>query len=350
MRICYFVPRCTPDNSHGRYVVELASRLGHEHAVRVYSGAIWPPLRSNAQCRQVPVPVRPAAVRLAALWVSSLLASEGRAADIVHVQGADAPFGNVVTAHSCNPAQRVAAGLNTPPLRRLNYKLGAIAERYCLSKPSTVALIAVSQKVKEALEREYEIGDNRITVIHHGVDSVAFHPMTRDRQRSAARAQLRFGADDFVVAFVGGDYRLKGLESLIEAARQLPRTLKILTAGVLIDARLRSLILEDGLGERVIFLGQVSDVATSLFAAADCFVLPTRYDTFSLATLEAMASGLPVVVSRAAGVAELLTPDFDSLVLEDPSNVPALIQCLRSLLQDPTLRARLGDNARKTAE
>jgi glycosyltransferase involved in cell wall biosynthesis len=350
MRISFFVPRCTPDNSHGRYVVELATRLGPEHNVRVYSGVIWPPLRSVAHCRRVPVPVRPALARLATLWLSSLLAPEGRAAEIVHVQGADAPFGNVVTAHSCNPAQRAAAGLGAPLWRRLNYKLGAMAEKYILSKPSTAAIIAVSQKVKNELEREYGIEGHRISVIHHGVDSVVFHPTTRERRRAEVRQRLRLAPNDFVVAFVGGDYRLKGLESLIAAARQLPRSLKILTAGVRVDARLRSLMEENDLSDRITFLGQVSDVATSLFAGADCFALPTRYDTFSLATLEAMASGLPVIVTRAAGVAELLRADHDSLILNDPADVGGLVHCLRLLLQDAALRARLGSNARRTAE
>jgi UDP-glucose:(heptosyl)LPS alpha-1,3-glucosyltransferase len=225
-----------------------------------------------------------------------------------------------------------------------------MAEKYSLSKPSTAAIIAVSQKVKNELEREYGIEGHLISVIHHGVDPVAFHPTTRERRRAEIRQKLRFAPDDFVVAFVGGDYRLKGLESLIDAARQLPRSLKILTAGVQVDARLRSLIEEDGLRDRITFLGHVNDVATSLFAGADCFALPTRYDTFSLATLEAMASGLPVIVTQAAGVSELLNTHHDSLVLNDPADVAALVQCLRLLLQDGTLRARLGANARETAE
>ena len=350
MRISYFVPKCTPDNSHGRYVVELASRLGTGHAVRVYSGAFWPPLESVAQCRVVPVPVRPAIARLASLWMSSLLAPEGRAADIVHVQGADAPFGNVVTAHSCNPAQRAAAGPAVPLLRRFNYQLGAILEKYCLSKASTAAIIAVSQKVKDELEREYAIEASRISVIHHGVDCVSFHPDTRQRLRPPVRHGLQLAPEDFVVAFVGGDYRLKGLESLIEAIRRLPRQVKILAAGVRMDARLRSLIASDGLGERVKLLGHVDNVATSLLAASDCFALPTRYDTFSLATLEAMATGLPVVVTRAAGVAELLTTGHDSLVLSDPSDLTGLVNCLERLFLDARLRASLGANARHTAE
>jgi len=350
MRISFFVPRCTPDNSHGNYVVQLSKRLEPEHKVSVYSGAFWPPLRSVARCHFVAVPVRPAVVRLGTLWVSSVFASEGRAADIVHVQGADAPVGNVVTAHSCNPAQRRAAGPNAPFLRRLNYALGSAAEKYCLAKHSTRSIIAVSQKVKDEIVREYGIDGHRVVVIHHGVDGVAFHPVNRERKRASVRSRLMLNPDHFVVAFVGGDYRLKGLDSLIEAARRLPPSVRIVTAGVRMDAGLKALLRDDRLDGRVTLLGHVDDVAASLYAAADCFALPTRYDTFSLATLEAMASGLPVVVSRAAGVSELLSPDHDSLLLDDPADVEGLAVRLRRLLDDAALRVRLGTNARTTAE
>src|SRR5690349_22669196 len=147
MRISFFVPRCTPDNSHGRYVIELAKRLGSECRVTVYAGAFWPLLRPGVHCRFLPVPTRPALARLAALWATSVLAVKRRPADIVHVQGADAPVGNVVTAHFCNGAARVAyqgVGL----FGRFNSAIGAAAEKYCMSKPTTRSVIAVSQKVK----------------------------------------------------------------------------------------------------------------------------------------------------------------------------------------------------------
>src|SRR5947209_4782275 len=102
MRISFFVPRCTPDNSHGRYVIELARRLGREHSITVNAGAFWPPLRSVARCISLPVPNRPAIARLAALWTTSVVTARRQVADIVHVQGADAPVGNIVTAQYCN--------------------------------------------------------------------------------------------------------------------------------------------------------------------------------------------------------------------------------------------------------
>jgi len=283
------------------------------------------------------------------MWTASVVAARRQPADIVHIQGADAPIGNVVTAHCCNSVMRVAAGDGARLHRRVNYAIGAGAERYCMTKASTRRIIAVSQRVKGEIEGAYSVAPQRIVVIPNGVDAETFHPRHRAGSRMLVRERLGVTLDQFLVLFVGGDYRLKGLAALLEAARRVARAIRVLAVGVRPDAALVQLVREKDLQRMVTFLGNTTDVA-SLYAAADCFALPTRYDTFSLATLEAMASGLPVIVSRAAGVSELLSPGRDSLILEDPNDVDALTQGLERLVQDEGLRSRLGVEARKTAE
>ena len=349
MRISFFIPRCTPDNSHGRYVVELAKRLGGEHHVAVYSGAFWPPLRSVVRCRRLPAVNRPALARLATLWTASVLVNKRWPSDIVHIQGADAPVGSVVTAHFCNRAMLASGDHSLGLYRRLNYTIGAAAEKYCMSKLSTRRIIAVSQQVKGEIEREYGVDPKKIVVIHHGVDAVAFHPQHRNRCRAQVRNRLGLSGDEFVALFVGGDYRRKGLVQVLEAMARVPGAVRVLAVGVKTDATLARLVRQNGGHRCVTLLGHSGDMPP-LYAAADCFVLPTRYDTFSLATLEAMASGLPVIVSRAAGVTEILSPDRDCLILGDPNDVDVLAQHLTRLTQDEMLRSRLGGEARKTAE
>jgi UDP-glucose:(heptosyl)LPS alpha-1,3-glucosyltransferase len=92
-----------------------------------------------------------------------------------------------------------------------------------------------------------------------------------------------------------------------------------------------------------------SDIAP-YYAAADCFALPTSYDTFSLVTLEAMASGLPVIVSRAAGISELLADGVNALLLQTPTDVVELAGCLGRLIDDHALRRELADKGRLVAE
>src|SRR5215831_3405882 len=102
MRITYFLPRCTPENSHGRYVIELLSRLRSGNQVTVYSSRFWEPVKSWVRCRRLPLLHRPALARIGTLWAESIISVDRFSSDIVHIQGADAPVGNVVTAHFCN--------------------------------------------------------------------------------------------------------------------------------------------------------------------------------------------------------------------------------------------------------
>lgn len=349
MRISYFAPRCTPDSSHGRYVIELARRFGPAHSVTVYSGVFWPPLATFAKCRRLPVPGRPALARLVALWATSTVASKTRRADILHNQGADAPIGNVVTAQFCSRTMKGIAGRGSGMIRKLNYAVGEAAEQYCMTKPSTRRIIAVSRSVKNEIEREYGVDPSKVVVIHHGVDLNAFNPALKAKWRALVRNRLLLREDEFVVLFVGGDYRRKGLLSLVRAVSALESAVKVVAVEVKPDHSLLEILKRERLEHLVSFVDSTSDIAP-LYAAADCFALPTRYDTFSMATLEAMAMGLPVVVSREAGVTELVTSGRDCLVLEDSSDVSVLAQLLTRLAEDDALRSQLGTEARKTAE
>jgi len=348
MRISFFLPRCTPENSHGRYVIELAKRLRGDNQVSVYAGAFWPPFRSMVQCHFLPVPNRPSIARLAALWAASVVAVRRRRADIIHTQGADAPFGNVVTAQFCNAVMQGAPGYGTGLYRRINYAIGAAAERHCMGKASTRRIIAISRQVKSDIEREYRIEPHKVVIVPHGVDLEGFNPRDRLRWRGPARDRLGLGKDEFVVLFVGGDYRRKGLVPLLAAAMRLRTRVKVLAVGVRPDRELAQYVRQNNLSHLVQFLQTTVDLA-SLYAAVDCYALPTRYDTFSMATLEAMASGLPVCVSRAAGITERLTDGLDCLLLDDPGDVEAIARHLERLA-DMELRVALGQQARKTAE
>jgi len=348
MRISYFVPRCTPDNSHGRYIIELASRFGSEHDVTINAGVFWPPLRSRVRCRFLPVPNRPALIRLGALWLTSNIARDRKRSDIVHVNGADAPVGNVVTAQCCNAVMR-NAGHKPGFIRKLNYAVGVPAEKYCMTKESTKRVIAISNQVKNEIVKAYEVDPSRISVVYHGVDLDLFNPQHRAQARQSVRMQMGIGPEEFLVVFVGGDYRLKGLVPLLEATQRVGGRIKILGVGIEPDSELRALVAANGYRDLVKFVPNTPRIA-ELYSAGDCYVLPTLYDTFSMATLEAMACGLPVIVSRKAGITELLSSTRDCFILEDPQDTHSLAGFIERLVRDETLRSRMGSEARRTAE
>ena len=171
-------------------------------------------------------------------------------------------------------------------------------------------------------------------------------PRTRS-DKSQARARLGLPAAGFCLLFVGNDYRKKGLQTLLQALVQLPADAVLAVVGnpAHIPA-FREQAQSSGLAERVFFLGSLKDVGPA-YEAADCLVHPTLEDTFAMVVLEAMAHGLPVVVSgpRYCGIAGLLQHGVNAMILDDPRNVPRLTQALLDVLSRPTLVDRLVQGA-----
>lgn len=163
-------------------------------------------------------------------------------------------------------------------------------------------------------------------------------------QRTARKA-LGLPVDGFCILLVGNDFRKKGLPCLLRALQLLPPQCHVAVVGnpaqiPLVEPELDRLNIVD----RVFFLGAMASVQ-SAYQAADCLAHPTLEDTFAMVVLEAMAHGVPVVVSRAeyCGIAELLQDGDNALVLHDPHDSGALAQVLLRLSADAVLSARLSE-------
>jgi UDP-glucose:(heptosyl)LPS alpha-1,3-glucosyltransferase len=211
-------------------------------------------------------------------------------------------------------------------------------------------IIANSCMSRDGILRYYPMPPERVVVAYNGVDADRFSPLQRGHFREQRRAALGIGPEDFFVLFVGAGFARKGLMPLLAAVSTLqgrgirPR---LVVVGAGRSGAWRSRAARLGLAERVTFVGPVPD-PESYYAAADALALPTFFDPFANVTLEAMASGLPVVTSRRNGAAEILHTGVDGLVVDAADDVAGLSDALASL-QDPTRRAVMGERARETA-
>jgi glycosyltransferase involved in cell wall biosynthesis len=170
--------------------------------------------------------------------------------------------------------------------------------------------------------------------------------VSMDRKREA-RAGLGLPAQGTCLLFVGNDYRKKGLQALLQAMTQLPGDVVLAVVGNPAHiAEFRALAEALKLGSRVFFLGALKDVSPA-YEAADILVHPTFEDTFAMVVLEAMAHGLPVVVSgpKYCGIAGLLAQGANALLLDDPRNAGELARVLGDLLGQPALRETLSEGA-----
>lgn len=205
-------------------------------------------------------------------------------------------------------------------------------ERESFAPDASRRIVAVSHRVKEEVVRHYGVPPEKIAVIHNGVDANEFKPSAEARR--LIRNQLGLEEADYTLLFVGSGFKRKGLEFAAAAVDRVPSA-RLVVVG---EGRARA-------HPRVLFLGRRTDVS-HLYAAADAFIFPTLYDPFPNAALEAMASGIPIIVSRIAGVSEIVSDD--SIVVGEPRNVEELVGAVRRL-EDPELRRRMGEAARRKA-
>ena len=227
--------------------------------------------------------------------------------------------------------------------RKLYYSLVIWLERRAYRR-SSIKLILIARKTAAALARFYGRRDH-FPIIYLGLDHRVFNPGNRVSLRDNSRKQLAISSEKFVVLLIGNDWRNKGLRVLLESLvrmRELP--IELLVVGREDSAPYRAMARERGLEDRLHFLPPRNDVEF-YYAAADAYAGPSLEDTFALPPAEAMACGLPVVVSEANGTSEIITHGVDGFILKDPADSSALASMIRRLYEDGDLRASMGERA-----
>ena len=230
--------------------------------------------------------------------------------------------------------------------RRLYYRLICALERRIYSS-TRCALTAISDHAAGLLREHFH--HKEVTVIRYGVDTNTFQVATRKARRLAQRAALNIQSSDFCLLLIGNDWKSKGLETLLQAlalCSELPFVLLVVGSD---DRRAHTQVTRAlQIESKVRFLPPALDVM-QFYATADAYVGPSLEDAYGLPVLEAMACGLPVIVSARAGASEIVRHGQNGLVLSDPEDSRELEGLLRRLHNDPILRETLAQQAAKTA-
>jgi|SRR5271165_5209558 len=322
-------------------------RLGYD--VTVIARTCEVPAAAGIRFHRVRAPGRPFVLAYPWFMVTGSLALRRHRRGVVQATGAIV-LGrvDVVAIHylhqvgPANPSRASWLYRAQAPLAGLLKRLG---ERLCLPLNRPSAVVCVSEGAAEEVRRHIPVVADRVVTIHNGVDTDAFAPGVRHVEAAARRRSLELPEGGLVAAFVGSEWERKGLEPAIRALAQAPGWI-LAVAGSGDEPSYQQLAERLGVGERVRWLGVVSDIQL-IYELADAFVLPTAYETFSLVTFEAAASGLPILAAPVSGVRELIQDGRNGfLISRDPADIAAR---LRQLAEDPELRARLGAAARESA-
>ncbi len=206
------------------------------------------------------------------------------------------------------PLQRFVRGLNRKHRDLL------LLEKSLLGERGASRVIANSQMVKNEIVDLYSYPADKIDIVRNGVplEKFRFDPAVREK----TRIDLKLKPDEIALLFAGSGWERKGLRFAVEAmALSKNRKLRLLVAGSGKPGIYKS--------RRTKFLGELDDIAP-IYAAADIFILPTIYDPFSNACLEALASGLPVITTRANGFSEIIEDGVHGSMVDSASDIEAL--------------------------
>lgn len=223
-------------------------------------------------------------------------------------------------------------------------------ERENMKKENHRYIMVSSEATKRALQEHYDVPDSRIVIIRNAVDDQYFAKPS-PAKKAAAREKLGIRPDETVVLFVGRSPERKGIDYLISAVESTGRSnLRILLVGFKDNRYVNDLLKKTRSSFTLVGEVSICELSTVYYAAADLFVLPSRVEPYGGAVLEAMACGVPPIVTPQVGAAEIIRHGETGFVLPGEHPRQELADLLCQLLDSRHTLDRLGVAARANIE
>jgi len=228
-------------------------------------------------------------------------------------------------------------------------------ERKLVMNKKTKKFLAVSNLAKEKFLQEYpHIDPCLVEVIHPGVESTRFEGHNRRLCNEEIRKNFGMDSKDIIILFVSMNFHIKGLDRIILGLSKLRskntnEKYKLLIVGKDQVRRYKKMAHDLGVEENIIFSGPVQkNTLEKIYLTSNIFAMPSRFDTFGIATLEAMAASLPVIISSNVGAKDVVKENIDGFILrsDDPEEMAEKL----TLLAVEKVRVSMGENARITSK
>lgn len=215
--------------------------------------------------------------------------------------------------------------------------------------------LTVSNLAKEKFLQEYtQIDSNLVQIIHPGVDVRRFQKFHREECREEIRRNLGIGLKEFLILFVSMNFEIKGLAELMAGLAKLKskyhvNKFKLLVIGKGNVKKFGNLAQQLEIKDHVLFLGVVpKEKLDRIYLAGDVFLMLSKFDTFGIAVLEAMAASLPVVISENVGAKDIVKQGENGFVIENSSCAEEIADRIRYLM-DEEVRGKMAEESRITA-
>jgi len=309
---------CRPFSFHGGVETATAGLLrgllGAGHTVELISTRRQPDI-PGVPVRRVPVLRHPSVLRLLSFALAARHVTAGRGYDIVqsHERGLTQDLYRAGEGSHRAYLEAMGRRVLLDPYHRLVCALEGRIFRLRAARH----VVAISARDRAEIQRRYQTDPTRLSVVYNGVDLERFHPDNRARHRAHTRAALGIPAAAWTVLFVGSGFERKGLGPLLSAFAHLAGESRLVVAGKGNTRRYEGQAADLGIDEHVIWTGPQPAVER-LYAAADVVALPALYEPFGNVHLEALASGLPVLSSAAAGGSEVIQQGRTGWVVARP--------------------------------
>ena len=323
-----------------RAAAEILSRIARRASVTVIArqcelaGVDW---------IRVGGPTRPSVLSTWSFARTARAAERRAGCTITNSIGAAALDADVITAQFCHAAFTARYGgiRGGSPIgaayQRMAQAWFVAEERRAYGAARLRRVIAVSHGTARELHEHYQVPMGRISVVPNGVDHAQFKPATDAAAQRGLRERLGLPSSACLALFVGGDWERKGVRDAVGAIGSVPDT-HLVIVGRGDRAAILAHAARVGAGERVHVVAP-TPAPEDYYAACDLFLFPSRYEAFSLVTLEAAASGLPIVCHRINGTEELVADGVNGWLV--PFGSEALAARVMQLRDDTTLRARM---------
>lgn len=287
-------------------------------------------------------------IAFSVIGTARLRSEVGRKPQTVSICHNDCVFGDIYVNHGLHRSM-IASSRNPFSMVARNplhlFLLGRESVRYRLGVHRRI--VCFSNQDRDELEKVYPAATGLVQVIPNGVDTDRFRPDPEARERT--RAALMIGPEDFALLFVGHEFRRKGLSHAIQALELLTDRVQLVVAGAVPASEAREfqrLSQDTHVAERVHFLGKRDDVP-DLMNASDALVLPSRFESWALVGVEALATGTPILMTAVGGIADYLVAGGNGyFILQDARDIAAKV---RMLMDDPVHRAKMSEVGRQTS-